>query len=63
MSRTVVVVIVVGVIFKNIYLTVKLGQDIPFSWEEISFGLGALGVKAFQKGKETSAEKPPEKTP
>lgn len=44
-----------AILFKNVYLSVKTGTDISLSLTDAGIITMALGIKAWQKGKETTA--------
>ena len=41
-----------AILFKNVYLSIKLGQSISITLEEVGIITAALGIKAWQKGRE-----------
>ncbi len=50
--RGFVLLIVLGVVAKNVYLSIKTGANVNFTFEEVGLITASLGIKAFQKSKE-----------
>lgn len=59
MMRVIVLIVVAGIIAKNLYVTIHSGNDVTLDFKEVMAVVAALGAKAAQK----AFEKPAPTTP
>lgn len=55
--RAAVLFILVVTLVPNAWLTIKTGVDHPVDWSTVGLCMGALGVKGWQRSRESDAAK------